>query len=222
MTQFSGRAFVIGLAAIVGCVLGALLWPESRIIILLVVIVFAIAYGVAIVALRPRPDYSATPPAPDDPPPDGQLPWPDRRAPQPSGPPETMPWPEVRNHAHLPAPASPPELPPAQTELVPRPLHWWLPSQSPAQRATPPIRPAIRFDPRHARIAQCPACGGFDLAAGRDESGYQFGCYSCENLWQWAPGRPWPDVRTDPTRRETADRVDFDYQPDATDDQHLR
>ena len=47
-------------------------------------------------------------------------------------------------------------------------------------------------------IAQCPRCGAFRLDHRRARNGWDFRCESCDHVWTWQPGTPWPPVRVMP------------------------
>jgi len=51
-------------------------------------------------------------------------------------------------------------------------------------------------------IAQCPRCGAFRLDFRRARNGWDFRCESCEHVWTWQAGSPWPPVRVAPKRRK--------------------
>ena len=82
---------------------------------------------------------------------------------------------------------------------------WW----DAAQGAPPPPSPGAKRAPApdlstylaSTFIAQCPRCGAFRLDIGRARNGLDFRCESCEFIWTWQPGTPWPPVRVMPGRR---------------------
>jgi hypothetical protein len=82
---------------------------------------------------------------------------------------------------------------------------WW----DAAQGAPPPPSPGAERAPApdlstylaSTFIAQCPRCGAFRLDIGRARNGLDFRCESCEFIWTWQPGTPWPPVRVMPGRR---------------------
>jgi hypothetical protein len=82
---------------------------------------------------------------------------------------------------------------------------WW----DAAQGAPPPPSPGAQRAPApdlstylaSTFIAQCPRCGAFLLDFRRARSGWDFRCESCEYIWTWQPGSPWPPVRVAPERR---------------------
>ena len=82
---------------------------------------------------------------------------------------------------------------------------WWdaargapPPPSSGAQRAPAPDLSTYLAS---TFIAQCPRCGAFRLDFRRARSGWDFRCESCEYIWTWQPGSPWPPVRVAPKRR---------------------
>ena len=82
---------------------------------------------------------------------------------------------------------------------------WWdaaaaapPPPSSAAQRAPAPDLSTYLAS---TFIAQCPRCGAFRLDARRAQNGWDFHCESCEYIWAWQPGTPWPPVRVMPGRR---------------------
>jgi hypothetical protein len=86
------------------------------------------------------------------------------------------------------------------------PPAWW----DAAQGAPPPSSQAAQRAPApdlstylaSTFIAQCPRCGAFRLDIARARSGWDFLCESCEYVWTWQPGTPWPPVRVMPGRRK--------------------
>jgi len=82
---------------------------------------------------------------------------------------------------------------------------WW----DAAAGAPPPPSAAAQLAPApdlstymaSTFIAQCPACGAFRLDSRRTQEGWDFRCESCEYIWAWQPGTPWPPVRVMPGRR---------------------
>jgi hypothetical protein len=82
---------------------------------------------------------------------------------------------------------------------------WW----DAAAGAPPPPSAAAQLAPApdlstymaSTFIAQCPACGAFRLDSRRTQDGWDFRCESCEYIWAWQPGTPWPPVRVMPGRR---------------------
>jgi hypothetical protein len=97
-------------------------------------------------------------------------------------------------------------LPAANSSRSGPPPAWW----DAAQGAPPPSSPAARRAPApdlstylaSTFIAQCPRCGAFRLDIARARSGWDFRCESCEYVWTWQPGTPWPPVRVMPGRRK--------------------
>jgi hypothetical protein len=83
---------------------------------------------------------------------------------------------------------------------------WWDAAQGapPAPSAGAQRTPAPDLSTYLAStfIAQCPRCGAFRLDIGRAASGWDFRCESCEYVWTWQPGTPWPPVRVMPGRRK--------------------
>ena len=122
--------------------------------------------------------------------------------------------------APAPAPASAPgsaetvvqllPLPPTPGQDHSRPAApaWW----DAAQGGPPPPSPAAQRAPAPALstylastfIAQCPRCGAFRLDIRGAGCGWDFRCESCDYLWTWQPGTPWPPVRVMPGRRRPA------------------
>jgi hypothetical protein len=78
---------------------------------------------------------------------------------------------------------------------------WWdspqgAPPPSPGAKRAP--APDLSTYLASTFIAQCPRCGGFRLDIRRARSGWDFRCESCEYIWTWQPGTPWPPVRVMP------------------------
>ena len=97
-------------------------------------------------------------------------------------------------------------LPPQPGNAEPADAPWW----DSAQLGPPPPSPRAERSPApdlstylaSTFIAQCPRCGAFRLDIARARSGWDFRCESCEYVWTWQPGTPWPPVRVMPGRRK--------------------
>ena len=81
---------------------------------------------------------------------------------------------------------------------------WWdsaqeAPPPSPGARRVP--APDLSTYLASTFIAQCPRCGAFRLDLRRAGPGWDFRCESCEYIWTWQPGAPWPPVRVMPQGR---------------------
>jgi hypothetical protein len=97
------------------------------------------------------------------------------------------------------------QAPPGANNSRPAGQSWWdaaagapPPPSSAAQRAPAPDLSTYLAS---TFIAQCPRCGAFRLDAQRAPNGWDFHCESCEYIWAWQPGTPWPPVRVMPGRR---------------------
>jgi hypothetical protein len=182
------------------------------------VIVALVAGGIAVAVFRspgqPRPvahpAAGAPAPAPAAGAPAAGAPAPAPAAPAPvtRSAPATAPGP-------VPAASPAREQTDAAVQLLPLPADgssrsgpppaWW----DAAQGAPPPSSPAAQRAPApdlstylaSTFIAQCPRCGAFRLDIARARSGWDFRCESCEYVWTWQPGTPWPPVRVMPGRR---------------------
>jgi hypothetical protein len=78
---------------------------------------------------------------------------------------------------------------------------WWDSAQgAPAPSAGAQRAPAPDLSTYLAStfIAQCPRCGAFRLDHRRARNGWDFRCESCDHVWTWQPGTPWPPVRVMP------------------------
>jgi hypothetical protein len=78
---------------------------------------------------------------------------------------------------------------------------WWDSAQgTPAPSAGARRAPAPDLSTYLAStfIAQCPRCGAFRFDHRRARSGWDFRCESCDHVWTWQPGTPWPPVRVMP------------------------
>jgi hypothetical protein len=78
---------------------------------------------------------------------------------------------------------------------------WWDSAQgTPAPSASAKRAPAPDLSTYLAStfIAQCPRCGAFRFDHRRARSGWDFRCESCDHVWTWQPGTPWPPVRVMP------------------------
>ena len=203
-TTTIGWALLVIAAALIGGLAAAALVHVSLII---AVIVALVAGGIAVAVFRsPGRSRPVAYPAAGSP------------APAPAAP-VTAAAPVTR-----PAPASGPvtaasparEQTDAAVQLLPLPADnssrsgpppaWW----DAAQGAPPPSSPAAQRAPApdlstylaSTFIAQCPRCGAFRLDIARARSGWDFRCESCEYVWTWQPGTPWPPVRVMPGRRK--------------------
>jgi hypothetical protein len=121
-------------------------------------------------------------------------------------------------HAAPPAPATaapptdavvqllPLQAQPGENSSRPAGQSWW---DAAAGASPPPPSPAAQRAPApdlstylaSTFIAQCPRCGAFRLDIRRTPDRWDFRCESCEYLWAWQPGTPWPPVRVMPARR---------------------
>jgi len=78
---------------------------------------------------------------------------------------------------------------------------WWDSAQgTPAPSAGAKRVPAPDLSTYLAStfIAQCPRCGAFRFDHRRARNGWDFRCESCDHVWTWQPGTPWPPVRVRP------------------------
>jgi hypothetical protein len=78
---------------------------------------------------------------------------------------------------------------------------WWDSAQgTPAPSAGAKRVPAPDLSTYLAStfIAQCPRCGAFRFDHRRARNGWDFRCESCDHVWTWQPGTPWPPVRVMP------------------------
>jgi hypothetical protein len=125
----------------------------------------------------------------------------------------TLPHPQRAGQAPAsPRAAAPPSSPPAESgtvvELLPLPgqagapdAPWWDSAQgTPAPSAGAKRVPAPDLSTYLAStfIAQCPRCGAFRFDHRRARNGWDFRCESCDHVWTWQPGTPWPPVRVMP------------------------
>jgi hypothetical protein len=206
-TTTIGWALLVIAAALIGGLAAAALVHVSLII---AVIVALVAGGIAVAVFR-SPAAAGSP------------------APAPAAPvtaaPVTAAAPVTRS-APAPAPATAPgpvtaasparEQTDAAVQLLPLPADnssrsgpppaWWdaaqggpPPSSRAAQRAPAPDLSTYLAS---TFVAQCPRCGAFRLDIARARSGWDFRCESCEYVWTWQPGTPWPPVRVMPGRRK--------------------
>jgi hypothetical protein len=200
-------------AALVGGLAAAALVHTSLIV---AVIVGVVAGGIAVAVFRSSGRPAPWPPGdhPGPSPPaerDGTSAARSLPAPSPDGPAGSAATVPV---SPLASPGSAVSPRPAETvvQLLPaQPGHpgadksWWdaargapPPSSSAAQRAPAPDLSSYLAS---TFIAQCPQCGAFRLDFRRARSGWDFRCESCEYIWTWQPGSPWPPVRVAPKRR---------------------
>jgi hypothetical protein len=215
--EFLWALLVIAAAVIGGLAAAAIV----HISLYIAVIVAAGAAGLALAVFRPsRRSANQYPPERAAPPPSARTPavpaaWAHSApstpaASRPSGPTSTV------------GPAGPVSREPAETavQLLPLPSQgggnsrdgaaagvpsWWDAAQGapPAPSAGAQRTPAPDLSTYLAStfIAQCPRCGAFRLDIGRAGIGWDFRCESCEYVWTWQPGTPWPPVRVMPGRR---------------------
>jgi hypothetical protein len=206
-TTTIGWALLVIAAALIGGLAAAALVHVSLII---AVIVALVAGGIAVAVFRSPAAAGSPAPAP--------------AAPAPAAP-VTAAAPVTRS-APAPAPATAPgpvtaasparEQTDAAVQLLPLPADnssrsgpppaWWdaaqggpPPSSRAAQRAPAPDLSTYLAS---TFVAQCPRCGAFRLDIARARSGWDFRCESCEYVWTWQPGTPWPPVRVMPGRRK--------------------
>jgi hypothetical protein len=99
----------------------------------------------------------------------------------------------------LPGQALPGQALPGQAGAPDAP--WWDSAQgTPAPSAGAKRAPAPDLSTYLAStfIAQCPRCGAFRFDHRRARNGWDFRCESCDHVWTWQPGTPWPPVRVMP------------------------
>jgi hypothetical protein len=219
-------ALLVIAAALIGGLAAAALVHTN----LVVAVIVAVAAGVIAVAVFRSPGRSEERPGPElDQLPSGRLrpgSPPDGAAPASFARPSastispasaTVPGPAVPT---VPTARPGPAAGPAETavQLLPLPARpgentarqaaaqsWW----DAAQGAPPPPSAAAQRAPApdlstylaSTFIAQCPRCGAFRLDIRQAANGWDFRCESCEYIWTWQPGTPWPPVRVMPGRR---------------------
>jgi hypothetical protein len=210
-TTTIGWALLVIAAALIGGLAAAALVHVSLII---AVIVALVAGGIAVAVFRSPAAAGSPAPAPAAP---------VTAAPVTAAAPVTRSAPAP---APAPAPATAPgpvtaasparEQTDAAVQLLPLPADnssrsgpppaWWdaaqggpPPSSRAAQRAPAPDLSTYLAS---TFVAQCPRCGAFRLDIARARSGWDFRCESCEYVWTWQPGTPWPPVRVMPGRRK--------------------
>jgi hypothetical protein len=212
-------ALLVIAAALVGGLAAAALVHTSLIV---AVIVGLVAGGLAVAVFRSSGRPAQWPPGdrPGPRPPaerDGTSAARSRPAPGhdgPAGPAATVPVSPVASPGSAVSPGSVPRPGETVVQLLPaQPGHarsgadksWWdaargapPPPSSGAQRAPAPDLSTYLAS---TFIAQCPRCGAFRLDFRRARSGWDFRCESCEYIWTWQPGSPWPPVRVAPKRR---------------------
>jgi hypothetical protein len=184
-------ALLVIAAALVGGLAAAALVHTSLVIAVAVAVVLG---AIAVAVFRsPAPER----PAPERPAP-GRAGFADPRR-QPSGPAPS------RGQAGTVVELLPLQTPPGANNSRPAGQSWWdaaagppPPPSSAAQRAPAPDLSTYLAS---TFIAQCPRCGAFRLDARRAPNGWDFHCESCEYIWAWQPGTPWPPVRVMPGRR---------------------
>ena len=189
-------ALLVIAAALVGGLAAAALVHTSLVIAVAVAVVLG---AIAVAVFRS--------PAPERPAP--ERPAPERPAPGRAG------FADPRRQPSSPAPSRgqagpvvellPLQAPPGANNSRPAGQSWWdaaaaapPPPSSAAQRAPAPDLSTYLAS---TFIAQCPRCGAFRLDARRAPNGWDFHCESCEYIWAWQPGTPWPPVRVMPGRR---------------------
>jgi len=204
-----GWALLVIAAALIGGLAAAALVHVSLII---AVIVAVVAGGIAVAVFRspgqPRPAAypAAAPPAAAAPAPAAPV---TAAAPVTRAAPATAPGPvtavsPAREQTDIAVQLLP--LPADNSSRSGPPPAWW----DAAQGAPPPSSQAAQRAPApdlstylaSTFIAQCPRCGAFRLDIARARSGWDFRCESCEHVWTWQPGTPWPPVRVMPGRRK--------------------
>jgi hypothetical protein len=208
-----GWALLVIAAALIGGLAAAALVHVSLII---AVIVALVAGGIAVAVFRsPGPPRSVAYPASGAP-----AGAPASGAPASGAPASGAPASGAPAPATAPGPVNPAsparEQTDAAVQLLPLPADnssrsgpppaWW----DAAQGAPPPSSQAAQRAPApdlstylaSTFIAQCPRCGAFRLDIARARSGWDFRCESCEYVWSWQPGTPWPPVRVMPGRRK--------------------
>lgn len=199
------------LVAVVAALIGGL--AADRLVhasLLIAVIVSLVAGGLAAVVLLRLPDRSPelTSGFPDDetrgfPAPQGRhAPTLPQAQPGPPAPPAPKAQPAPK------APAGPPGGSETVVQLLPLPgqagqadAPWWDSAQgTPAPSAGAKRVPAPDLSTYLAStfIAQCPRCGAFRFDHRRARNGWDFRCESCDHVWTWQPGTPWPPVRVMP------------------------
>jgi hypothetical protein len=215
-TTTIGWALLVIAAALIGGLAAAALVHVSLII---AVIVALVAGGIAVAVFRSPAAAGSPAPAPAAPAPAAPV----TAAPVTAAAPVTRSAPAT---APAPAPATAPgpvtaasparEQTDAAVQLLPLPADnssrsgpppaWWdaaqggpPPSSRAAQRAPAPDLSTYLAS---TFVAQCPRCGAFRLDIARARSGWDFRCESCEYVWTWQPGTPWPPVRVMPGRRK--------------------
>ena len=179
-------ALLVIAAALVGGLAAAALVHTSLVIAVAVAVVLG---AIAVAVFRS--------PAPERPAP-GRAGFADPRR-QPSGPAPS------RGQAGTVVELLPLQTPPGANNSRSAGQSWWdaaagppPPPSSAAQRAPAPDLSTYLAS---TFIAQCPRCGAFRLDARRAPNGWDFHCESCEYIWAWQPGTPWPPVRVMPGRR---------------------
>jgi len=196
-------ALLVLAAALVGGLAAAALVHANLVIALLVAVVAA---GICIAVFRsrsaaPRPlvRTSAPPtlPSPVVPP---------ARATVPPVPPTPTPDPTRGQQTETAVQLL--SLPPVDGGGRPAGQSWWdaaqgAPPPAPSERARRAQAPDLSTYLASTFVAQCPRCGAFDLDIRPARSGWDFRCESCENIWTWQPGTPWPPIRVNPGRRVT-------------------
>ena len=211
-----GWALLVIAAALIGGLAAAALVHVSLII---AVIVAVVAGGIAVAVFRspgqPRPVTYPAAGAPT-----AEAPTAGASAPAPAAPvtaaapvtraaPATAPGPvtavsPAREQTDIAVQLLP--LPADNSSRSGPPPAWWDAAQGAPPRSSQAAQrapaPDLSTYLASTFIAQCPRCGAFRLDIARARSGWDFRCESCEYVWTWQPGTPWPPVRVMPGRRK--------------------
>jgi hypothetical protein len=207
-------ALLVIAAALVGALAAAALVHTSLIIAVPVAVVLgAIAVAVFRSPARPGPARPGPArPGPARPGPARYGPAPERPVPERQDPGRAS-FPDPRRQPSSDAPSGadtvvellPLQAPPGESR--PAGQSWWDAAAGPAPRPSSAAQQAPAPDLSSylasTLIAQCPRCGAFRLDARRAPNGWDFHCESCEYIWAWQPGTPWPPVRVMPGRRKS-------------------
>ena len=198
-----GWAVVVVVAALIGGLAADRIGHASILIAVIVSLVVG-ALGIVFLFRSPASAPELTSGYPDDDRTRGLQVPPGRHAP-------TGPRPQPAPRAAAPA-VSPPAAAPGGSQTVVELLPvsgpadgpdtpWWDSAQAaPAPSAGARRAPAPDLSTYLAStfIAQCPRCGAFRLDHRRARNGWDFRCESCDHVWTWQPGTPWPPVRVMP------------------------
>jgi hypothetical protein len=189
-------ALLVIAAALVGGLAAAALVHTSLVIAVIVAVVIGgIAVAVFRSPIRPAPERAGSPDARSRPAPPAPAPPPPAAA-------RTAPRGQTDTVVQL----LPLQAQPGENSSRPAGQSWWdaaagaapPPPSSAAQRAPAPDLSTYMAS---TFIAQCPRCGAFRLDFRRAPDRWDFRCESCEYVWAWQPGTPWPPVRVMPARR---------------------